>query len=137
MKKIYLYCLSALLLSNNLFRQDLERWIKKQYNLSLKHMHKNISVSDAVYKGFVIASPERVKPNYYYHWVRDAALVMRSLDIAYQLDDQRRYFKDYVNIVDKHQTNPHNIEDLGEVKYETNGAAFTGPWGRPQNDGPP
>lgn len=100
------------------------------------HLFANISRSDTP-AGFIIASPFRVNPDYYFHWVRDAALVMRSLSIylpeknaAYQ-----KQVKDYAEIEAEHQK-IFKLSDQGEPKFNADGTSFQGPWGRPQNDGP-
>src|SRR3990170_4171528 len=57
---------------------DLNHWIDDQYHLSWQKLLKNISPADGI-KGSVVASPSRVNPNYYFHWVRDAALATSPL----------------------------------------------------------
>ena len=49
-------------------------WINEQYNASLRMLLDNI-----IENGTVIASPSRKEPDYYYHWIRDAAMVMGHL----------------------------------------------------------
>ncbi|MDA8793778.1 glycoside hydrolase family 15 protein, partial [Bacteriovoracaceae bacterium] len=106
-----------------------------QETKSLYFLHKNVSVRDATFPGFIIASPS-LEPNYYFHWVRDAALVMKSL-FKYLSDKEKIvFFDDYAKLVLQHQNTKTNISSLGEVKYKKDGTAYTGPWGRPQNDGP-
>ncbi|BGP14962.1 glycoside hydrolase 15 protein [Rhodosporidiobolus nylandii] len=52
------------------------------------------------------------------------------------------FFADYIDAQTKlqHLDNPsgtyEDLEGLGEPKFEADGAAFTGDWGRPQRDGP-
>ena len=79
-------------------------------------------------KGTVLASPSTNNPNYYYMWVRDAALTMNVVQ------DRQALF-DYVDISLLQQSEPGQV-GLGEPKYMSDGSVFTGPWGRPQNDGP-
>jgi len=55
--------------------QDFEAWVDKHRQQSLELLLKNIS-PPATALGVVVASPSKVKPDYWYHWVRDAALVM-------------------------------------------------------------
>lgn len=108
--------------------------------------------------GTVIAATSRDRPNYYYHWVRDGALVMGSVLDFYENagdDATRRGYQDvlqsYVYLTRHHQLTKTpsgdaerqasgkdtvNLSDLGEPKFEVDGAAFTGSWGRPQDDGP-
>jgi len=101
----------------------------------------NISRSDTV-RGIVVASPSKQDPNYYYHWVRDAALVMDVVNSLYnrELDPIRKQFYreallDYSSLVKRNQEQ-FTYSDLGEPKFYVNGDAYLEPWGRPQNDGP-
>ncbi len=54
---------------------NLEDWLKAKEKTSTSFMMRNISAPGTA-KGSVIASPSRENPNYFYHWVRDAALTM-------------------------------------------------------------
>lgn len=130
MKKLLtiLFCLQI----TNVFASS---WYNQQANKSLNYLLDNISRADTP-KGFVVASPSKEEPNYYYHWVRDAALVMAALD--HEMNDTKEkdaYFNDYINLVSYHQ-GIFALTDLGEPKFNPNGTSFQGPWGRPQNDGP-
>ncbi|MDI9819417.1 MULTISPECIES: glycoside hydrolase family 15 protein [unclassified Legionella] len=93
-------------------------------------------------KGAVIASPSRYYPDYYYDWVRDAAITMDLVETWYEKNHnplgKERLFN-YVHWVEKaqHQTDTLPDQDiLGEPKFYLDGRAYDGPWGRPQNDGP-
>ena len=93
--------------------------------------------------GAVIASPSRSDPDYYYCWVRDAALVMYVVGLLCGRSTARRakavYLKrltEYVEFSRFTQTTPDRTAGLGEPKFHVDGTAFTGEWGRPQNDGP-
>lgn len=108
--------------------------------------------------GTVIAATSRQDPDYYYHWARDGALVMDAVSDFYESassqESRRRYgdtLKDFAFLTRRHQTmktpsgdgerkasgqDTPNLSDLGEPKFEVNGEAFTGEWGRPQDDGP-
>lgn len=138
MKKLVCTILISLLFISNIFAQalnPLDQYANWQETKALYFLHKNVSVRDAKFPGFIIASPS-IEPNYYFHWVRDAALVMKSL-FDYLNDKERIvFFDDYAKIVHQHQSTKTNISSLGEVKYKKDGTAYTGPWGRPQNDGP-
>jgi len=108
---------------------------------SIFHLMKNLTRED-ITPGAVIASPSRSHPDYFYHWVRDGALVMNVVLELYKKETEasakRRYFellKSYVSFSRKNQLTPTQT-GLGEPKFYVNGAAFDGPWGRPQNDGP-
>ncbi|OUR94107.1 hypothetical protein A9Q84_17505 [Halobacteriovorax marinus] len=110
-------------------------------NYLVDKLMDNISPSDAV-RGIVVASPSKEEPNYYYHWVRDAALVMDVVNSLYnrELDPIRKQFykeamMDYTYLVKSNQET-FTYSDLGEPKFYVNGDAYLEPWGRPQNDGP-
>lgn len=80
----------------------------------------------------------------FFTWTRDSALTFKMLvdtfvagETSLQLE-----IEDYVSAQALLQTvaNPSgDLTDgsaLGEPKFEVNGTRFTGPWGRPQRDGP-
>jgi glucoamylase len=117
-------------------------WLEKQHQIALRHIKMNISPADGR-PGAVLASPSRHDPDYYYHWVRDAALVMdiwmRQLEgrmtpflRRHELENMMWDFVDFTVINQASES----FESLGEPKYYVSGQAFLGPWGRPQNDGP-
>ncbi len=101
----------------------------------------NISPADAA-PGAVIAAQSKINPDYYYHWVRDAALAMDAMTGVYRTSEstiQRKFiqekFRDYLNftaLIQNHKT----LADLGEPKFNVDGSVFNEPWGRPQNDSP-
>lgn len=101
----------------------------------------NMSLSDAD-KGAVVASPSRSNPDYYYHWVRDAALSYDALLTYYEhssnaklkniINQKMHDYRDFSVRLQHTQT----ITGLGEPKFYVDGRAYTGDWGRPQNDGP-
>lgn len=102
----------------------------------------NLSERD-IAPGAVIASPSRSNPDYFYHWVRDAALTMESLRRAYERTTdpakRERYLNHLLAWVEFErgvQLASSDGSHLGEPKYYVSGKPFTGPWGRPQNDGP-
>lgn len=120
----------------------LEKWIPRQEEISLKNLLRNIS-PPGTSKGVVVASPSRQDPDYWYHWVRDAALVMQFIVEQYSLTtspDKKAYYLnliwDYVEFSRLNQATPTPSGGPGEPKYNVDGSAFVGPWGRPQNDGP-
>lgn len=110
----------------------------QQADQALAHLLQNLQNKDKS-PGAVIASPSLALPDYFYHWVRDAALVMNSLLQVYErttdADLRRAYRKQLLNWV-AFEERLHKEGTLGEPKFYVNGKAFTGPWGRPQNDGP-
>lgn len=90
-------------------------------------MTANISPAGTL-PGTVIASPSQSMPDYYYMWIRDAALTMEVVT-------DRPTLLNYADLSLKQQQGP-AIAGLGEPKFNVDGTDFTGPWGRPQNDGP-
>ena len=135
--------LLTLLLSLNSTANDLNK-LKTQkigYDTSIEYLLDNINPAGTM-KGTVVASPSKADPNYFYHWVRDAALVMNTVfEAALKETNQVRKEKlfsvvyDYVERVKNNQF-VSGFWNLGEPKYHVDGRAFTGPWGRPQHDGP-
>jgi glucoamylase len=116
----------------------LEDWIKTQRKLSEERLLQNISPPDAV-RGTVIASPSRSNPDYYFHWTRDAALVMNTVVELHKTSPTSEIYlskiEDYVELSLRQQSEP-GSEGLGEPRYRIDGRADTLPWGRPQYDGP-
>lgn len=111
-----------------------QSWIKKQYSYSLDRILQHTSRSDTP-KGFIVAAPSKSNPDYYYHWVRDAALVMNALQETMTFNQFMPLAKDYISLVANNQRIS-KITDQGEPKFNPDGTSFMGPWGRPQNDGP-
>lgn len=93
-------------------------------------------------KGGVVAAPDQDTPggSYYYHWMRDGALTMRSvLETSANMSDVEDSLKSYVQWVlltgSESDTNGEDIRT--EPKFNLpDGDLFTDPWCRPQNDGP-
>jgi len=122
--------------------QGLEGWLGPQAAKSVQGLFLNISPPGAAL-GAVSASPSRQDPDYYYHWVRDSSLVMGVVLDLYEGSSsvQDRDFilktmEQYVDFSRLNQITPNLSGGVGEPKYNVNGTAFTGEWGRPQNDGP-
>ncbi len=117
-----------------------EDYLRKQEDVSVRKLLANISPRDGA-AGAVIASPSRQDPDYYFHWVRDAGLVMDPVVTMYSqargADKQRlgKILSDYAGFSRQLQQTP-TLTGLGEPKFHVDGRAFNGPWGRPQNDGP-
>jgi glucoamylase len=109
---------------------------------ALHHMLDNISPLGTL-PGTVIASPQRAAPDYYFHWIRDAALVMQQLVDEYERAPSpsreklkyRHMLEDFAFLSLDNQGRP-SAEGLGEPKFNVDGSVFTGDWSRPQNDGP-
>ena len=101
----------------------------------LQRINENTNTTTNV--GIIIASPSE-SPPYKYHWIRDSALVMRTIVDMYRTTKDPVYFQsilNYIEIESKLQ-GLETISGLGEPKYNINCTAFNGSWGRPQNDGP-
>lgn len=120
----------------------LEQWIPQQEKIALKNLLRNIAPPGTA-PGAVIASPSKENPNYWFHWVRDAALVMDLVVDQYALSssaDQKAYYLNllwnYADFSRMNQLTPNPSGGPGEPKFHVDGSAFVGPWGRPQNDGP-
>ncbi|KAN0061885.1 hypothetical protein ACQY0O_005879 [Thecaphora frezii] len=106
------------------------------YNRMLGNIGGALSGSDnlvpGVPAGTVIASPSTSQPDYFYAWIRDAALTMKV--VVSQPTLNRSLMENYAKVEKIHQQNANG--NLGEPKFNADGSLFTGPWGRPQNDGP-
>lgn len=114
---------------------------KISYEKSLDLLLKNIHPADTI-EGVVVASPSRSHPDYFYHWVRDAALVMNTIFDVMESEQNikkkkklKKLMYEFVNRVKGNQI-ASGFWKLGEPKYNVDGTPFTGPWGRPQHDGP-
>lgn len=107
----------------------------------------NDSVLAAI-PGTIIAAPalpdNKFSQDYYFYWVRDGAIVMRTITELYLKSEdsaQKAYLYgimvDYVSFVEKIQSQPmlNGVNILGEPKFNVNGTLWTGQWSRPQNDG--
>jgi len=111
--------------------------IEDQFSTSFKRVVENATMAD-VYPGFVVASPSRENPNYYFDWVRDTALTMRALIDIWEISSDpnlKKMILTWIKSENFRQTQP-TLGGLGEPKYNIDGTGYTGPWGRPQNDGP-
>lgn len=148
MKNCILFCLVLFCFN---VRADLD-WLKSERALGFQVIMQNISPTKAVLNGLV---PKRgsivasTTPHYYYHWTRDAGLVVDSLlqyyeasaspaekaHIAVKLAEYREFSEYIQNVYTDERFGP-AILNLGEPKFNVDGSAFNENWGRPQNDGP-
>nr|BAU78332.1 glucoamylase2 [Pholiota microspora] len=94
--------------------------------------------------GLVIASPSTTNPNYLFTWTRDSALVFKTI-IDQFTTGQDTTLRPLIDLYLSAQTalqqvsNPSGTVSTGglaEPKFNIDGTAFSGPWGRPQRDGP-
>ncbi len=137
MKNILSLLLALSLMSPALAQETLEEWMDKQESASWTKLLANLSPADTR-QGAVIASPQRRDPDYFFHWVRDAALVMDVLMEEVRVTPApllTKHINQYVDFSHYIQ-DIHTLTGLGEPKYHVDGSSFTGPWGRPQNDSP-
>jgi glucoamylase len=120
---------------------SLDQWIAFESPIASSKLLQSASRSDAA-PGAVIASPSYDKPDYYYHWVRDAAISMGVVTGMYlQTQDPTQKsmlfekLQDYVTFSRGNQT-ANTLTGLGEPKFYVDGTPYNLQWGRPQNDGP-
>jgi glucoamylase len=121
--------------------QRLER-IQERRAHALDNLLSNLNQKGAA-SGAVVASPSRQSPNYFYHWVRDAALVMAALidevdDPTWDAITRRRienHIRAWIAFETRLQVTPNRSGGLGEPRFMADGRADEGDWGRPQNDG--
>ncbi|KAI7361390.1 glucoamylase precursor [Hortaea werneckii] len=139
------------------FGDDITDWLAVKGNpnvdseakLAFQRMFLNINPAvEGAVDGVVVAarsgpSYEQKDPDYEYTWVRDASLTMDVVATLYSAATKRKVKQQYEEILFEYagarateQNDPDLITGLGEPKFYLNNTAFTGPWGRPQNDGP-
>ncbi|QPG76773.1 hypothetical protein FOA43_004167 [Brettanomyces nanus] len=134
--------------------ENLELWLQKQRLKAFHGILDNVggagmSEQKGVSNGAVIASPSKTAPNYFYQWVRDAAITMNSL--VEHLSDSNFEDSEYglSTIIESYIANSYKLQrtgnhsgdfdtlsGLGEPKFMADSKPFTGSWGRPQRDGP-
>lgn len=130
--------------------EELSSWVQKQDRIAFKRILDNIGTGQGeVTSGAVIASPSRTDPNYFYQWVRDAAITIDS--VVQYIDDHS--FNDtewpLSTVVESYIWNSYTLQrldnpsgdfeslsGLGEPKFMPDSTPFKGSWGRPQRDGP-
>lgn len=126
-------------------KRDFTDWLRFQSAESERRLLANVS-PEGVEAGLVVAAPSKQAPDYFYHWVRDAALVMDVVVTLYEKTEAPRRgplekrIAAYIEASRRQQTTSTPSDQwgmgLGEPKFFVDGKAFDGPWGRPQNDGP-
>lgn len=116
----------------------LDNQIQTMLEHSLPRMACNLSV-DA--PGSVIAAPENRDPDYYYHWIRDSGIIVRSLNrlIPFVKNSPsepiiHRFISDFARFSEKLQLteSPHGA---GETRFRPDGSVDVSEWPRPQFDG--
>ena len=64
-------------------KEPLSSWLNREKTVAVKRMFANISPKGGAL-GAVAAAPSRENPDYWYHWIRDAAITMNEL--VYRLE---------------------------------------------------
>lgn len=117
---------------------SIDEWLDSQAAISLLRMKENISPAGTA-TGVVIASPSRQDPDYYFHWIRDSALVIDTVLTYSHSNAYAQSWKqdliDFVHFSKRLQQTP-TTTGLGEPRFNVDGSVFLGDWARPQNDGP-
>ena len=127
---------------------SLDDFVTTESPIALQGVLSNIGsggskVSGAA-SGLVIASPSKSTQDYFYTWTRDSALTMKTLVDTYIFGNTglESTIQDYLYAQARLQAVPNRSgglldgTGLGEPKFEADGTAFEGDWGRPQADGP-
>ncbi|KAF2797825.1 glycoside hydrolase family 15 protein [Melanomma pulvis-pyrius CBS 109.77] len=134
-------------------KETLGDWVEREERIALERLLANVAPGgkdlEGVVEGSVVASPSREEPDYFYQWVRDAAITTSTLVDLYADDPSSQLSSSLSTILDayanlqytlQHTNNPSgtfsDLSGLGEPKFEIDGAPFVGNWGRPQRDGP-
>ena len=95
-----------------------------------------------IHAGVVVASPSQSAPNYFFHWVRDAAISFMQVQSFYLTEagnsrpSLQSWMTAHLSLNLGFQAIPNLMTGDGEPKFNVDGSAFQGPWGRPQTDGP-
>ncbi|PSS07158.1 carbohydrate-binding module family 20 protein [Amorphotheca resinae ATCC 22711] len=131
-----------------LLKRSVDSFIETETPIALADLLCNIgSAGECVAgasSGVVVASPDRVNPDYFYTWSRDAALTFKCIVdtfISNYSSSLQTEIENYIDAQAYIQTisNPSgglSTGGLGEPKFNVDETAFTGSWGRPQRDGP-
>jgi glucoamylase len=121
---------------------SLDQWLAQEEPIAIERMLSNIAPPGAA-PGAVVASPSKNNPDYFYYWIRDASLTMNAVITLY-LQESNPALKshyatlllDWVHFSRNNQLTPNPSGTVGEPKFNADGSAFNGAWGRPQDDGP-
>ncbi|KAK5161403.1 hypothetical protein LTS14_001199 [Recurvomyces mirabilis] len=135
------------------FGDDITTWLSinigSELETAFQKMFVNINPAiTGAAQGVVVAArsgPSYVNldPDYEYNWVRDASLTMDVVQMLYSASTKVKAQKQYEDVLFQYagarateQNDPNLQTGLGEPKFYLNNTIFSGPWGRPQNDGP-
>eukprot|EP00871_Galdieria_phlegrea_P003564 jgi/Galph1/4208/GphlegSOOS_G2809.1 len=123
----------------------LEAWLPKELKRSFEGIFYNIDPPGGI-PGSVTAADSKYQPDYYYNWIRDAAITMDVVVTLYErateeseINRLEKILKDYVhyNYIIQRTSNPTGnltTGGLGAAHYLLNGSAC--PWCSVENDGP-
>ncbi|KAI9821725.1 MAG: Glucoamylase, intracellular sporulation-specific [Pycnora praestabilis] len=131
----------------------LNAWLDNEKDIALLKLLANIAPSgrntQGAIPGTVIASPSKQHPDYYFQWIRDAAITTSTLVNIYSSESASNLTFEILEALEsyaslqyrlQHTNNPSgwftDLSSLGEPKFHTDGTPFIGNWGRPQRDGP-
>lgn len=118
--------------------------LESQASKCAEYLLKNISPAGAAV-GAIVASPSKSNPDYFYHWVRDAALVSRVFVRLWSTLPEGQVKQKYMDEIKailafsrKLQLTPNKSNPwAGEPKFKADGTPIDEEWGRPQSDGQP
>ncbi|OBT51430.1 hypothetical protein VE04_08518 [Pseudogymnoascus sp. 24MN13] len=134
---------------SDISKRSVDTFLASESPIALANLLCNIGSAGACASGagsgLVMASPSKTSPDYFYTWTRDSALTFKcivdtfinSYSATLQVE-----IENYIIAQAKLQTvsNPSGSfsdgSGLGEPKFNADGTAFTGSWGRPRRDGP-
>ena len=92
--------------------------------------------------GSIVASPNFDHPDYYFHWIRDSAMVADSLirflphiEGTPSAEKVRSFLGDFIRFSNRLQQSD-SIYGLGETRFSADGSIDNTFWARPQHDGP-
>ncbi|GAA6062540.1 hypothetical protein JCM10212_004306 [Sporobolomyces blumeae] len=128
---------------NPLVDLPLAEFLDKQLDASWRKLLANVH-PDGTLPGVVVASPSKAKPDYWYEWTRDSAIVQRNVVQRFVRSpnaEDEQLIREYIEasrVMQHKQTTIGGFLDggLGDVKYHVNHEPFMGEWGRKQDDGP-
>jgi len=152
MQKVILFFILVTLNFNANASKEISNWLHCERLLGFNIILQNISPTKVILNnlipkpGSIVAS---TTPRYYYHWTRDAGLVIDSLLQYYEYAaspeekiEIKKKLPEYLNF-SRHVQGVYTDEkwgppifNLGEAKFNVDGTAYNDFWGRPQNDGP-
>src|SRR3989338_1114187 len=121
-------------LSSSVFSDpQLNQWASEQKTLAFQRLLKNVNAPGTA-RGVVIASPSQQNPDYYYHWVRDAGIVMDIIAKRYESENNPNVqaileglLFDFADFSLKNQATPNLSGSLGEPKFFVDGEPYLGP----------